>query len=179
MRRDAETKGVSFTIRRATAADSADISALFHRSFTATFGHIYPPEDLAGFLAGCPPERFHGEVLSADYAVFVGVDPSGALLGYCTLGPQELGIPTEGRWWVLRQLYLDEAAKGSGLAQALMRHAFAEARARDVESLYLTVWVENHRARRFYDSLGFEEVGSYAFVVGDTVDDDRILRLKL
>ena len=170
---------MSFTIRRASAADAPAVRDLFHRSFTATFGHIYPPEDLAGFLADCPEERFRAEAVSPDFAVFLGLGPAGELLGYCTLGPQDLGIEPEGRWWVLRQLYLDEAAKGSGLAQALMRQALAEARARAVENLYLTVWVENHRARRFYDAHGFEEVGSYAFVVGSTVDDDRILRLKL
>ncbi len=170
---------MSHCIRRGTAADAAAVSDLFHRSFTATFGHLYPPEDLAGFLEGCPPERFEREAQSADFAIFLGLDESGRLLGYCTLGPQELGIEGEGRWWVLRQLYLDEAAKGSGLAQALMREALAEARSRGVENLYLTVWVENHRARRFYEQHGFEEVGSYAFVVGNTVDDDRILRLKL
>lgn len=170
---------MSFAIRRATAADAAAVCDLFHRSFTATFGHIYPPEDLAGFLAGCPEERFRGEAASPDYAVLVGLDPSGRLLGYCTLGPQDLGIAPEANPWVLRQLYLDEAAKGSGLAQALMRRALAEARSRGVENLYLTVWVENHRARRFYDRHGFEEVGQYSFVVGSTVDDDRILRLKL
>lgn len=170
---------MTFTIRRATVADAAAVSDLFHRSFTATFGHLYPPEDLAGFLEGCPPERFESEAQDADFAVFVGLDAAGQLLGYCTLGPQDLGLEGEGRWWVLRQLYLDEAAKGSGLAQALMREGVAEARARGVENLYLTVWVENHRARRFYEQHGFEEVGSYAFVVGSTVDDDRILRLKL
>lgn len=172
---------MSFALRRATEADAQAVSDLFHLSFTATFGHIYPPEDLAGFLAGCPPERFRAEVLSPDYAVFLGVDPSGALLGYCTLGPQDLGpeLKPEGRWWVLRQLYLDESAKGTGLAQALMQAATDEARRRDYQELYLTVWVENHRARRFYDAHGFEEVGGYAFVVGTTVDDDRILRLTL
>jgi ribosomal protein S18 acetylase RimI-like enzyme len=80
---------------------------------------------------------------------------------------------------VLRQLYLDEEAKGTGLAQALMEAALAEARARGVKELYLTVWVDNHRARRFYERYGFEEVGAYAFVVGSTIDDDRILRLRL
>lgn len=170
---------MSFTIRRASVADAAAISDLFHRSFTATFGHLYPPEDLAGFLAGCPPERFVEEAVSPEYAVFAGLSPDGQLLGYCTLGPQDLGPVTQGRWWVLRQFYLDEAAKGSGLAQALMQSATAEASARGFENLYLTVWVENHRARRFYERHGFEEVGSYAFVVGDTVDDDRILKLAL
>ncbi len=167
-----------FTLRCAVAADAAGISALFHHSFTATFGHIYPPEELAGFLAGCSEARFRGEIDSPDFAVMLG-EADGALMGYCALGPQDLGIQPGGRWWVLRQLYLEEEAKGTGLGQALLERAIEESRARGMDDLYLTVWVENHRARRFYERRGFVEVGQYAFKVGNIVDDDRILRLGL
>jgi L-amino acid N-acyltransferase YncA len=169
----------SFTLRRARSADAPAVRDLFCRSFTATFGHLYPPLELAEWLEGCSPARFHEECGSAAYACFLGEAPDGRLLGYATLGPQDLGLLPDARWWVLRQLYLAEEAKGSGLAHALMAQALAECRARGVAELYLTVWIENHRARRFYEGFGFEEVGSYAFVVGSTVDDDRILRLAL
>ncbi|TPE59446.1 GNAT family N-acetyltransferase [Sandaracinobacter neustonicus] len=175
---------MSFSLRRAGAADAPAVCALFHKSFTATFGHLYPPQELAGFLAGCPVERFRAECTDPEFAVMLGEAADGTPLGYCTLGPYDLQghIPEllEGRrWWVLRQLYLDEPAKGSGLADALMQWAVSEARARQVQDLYLTVWIENHRARRFYERHGFHEVGKYPYVVGNTVDDDRILRLTL
>lgn len=169
---------MTFTLRRAGAADAPAVRTLFCNSFTDTFGHLYPPEELAEFLNGCSEERFRAELASPEFAVMLGVSGD-RLLGYCTLGPQDLGIAMEERSWVLRQLYLDPAAKGTGLAQALMDWALAEARSRSVEALYLTVWVDNHRARRFYERQGFVEVGSYAFQVGSTVDDDRILRLAL
>ena len=35
------------------------------------------------------------------------------------------------------------------------------------------------RARRFYERYGFEEIGRYDFRVGETIDDDRIMRLRL
>ena len=175
---------MSFSLRRAGAADGPAVCALFHKSFTATFGHLYPPEELAEFLRGCSVERFRAECADADYAVMLGEAADGTLLGYCTLGPYDLQhhIPEllEGRrWWMLRMLYLDEAAKGSGLADALMTWAVGEARARQMQDVYLTVWVDNHRARRFYERHGFQEVGKYAYVVVNTVDDDRILRLTL
>lgn len=166
-------------LRRASADDAPIVRDLFCRSFTATFGHIYPPDELAVWLDGCTQDRFRLECESGDHAVFLGLAADGRLLGYVTLGPQDLGIAPDGRAWVLRQLYLDEDAKGSGLAAALMEAALAESRARGFDAIYLTVWVENHRARRFYERYGFEEVGRYAFVVGSTVDDDRILRLRL
>lgn len=39
------------TIRRATVEDAQVLSDLAARTFTETFGHLYPPEDLAAFLA--------------------------------------------------------------------------------------------------------------------------------
>lgn len=176
---DAATSDPAFRLRQATGADAPRVRDLFCRSFAATFGHLYPPHELQEWLAGCTEAQFAVECSSAAYASFLGEDAAGRLLGYVTLGHQHLGIAPAARWWVLRQLYLEEAAKGSGLADALFREAVAEARRRDVAELYLTVWVDNHRARRFYDRRGFEEVGRYAFRVGSTVDDDRILRLCL
>lgn len=170
---------MTFTLCRATGTDAARIGDLFRRSFAATFGYNYPPADLADFLDECTEPSFRAELTDPQFATMIGLDDEAALLGYCTLGPQDLGIAVEPQSWVLRQLYLEERAKGTGLAQDLVRWAIAESRARGLAALYLTVWVENQRARRFYDRLGFVEVGGYAFRVGATVDDDRILKLAL
>jgi RimJ/RimL family protein N-acetyltransferase len=40
----------------------------------------------------------------------------------------------------------------------------------------LSVYVDNHRARRFYERHGFEPVGRYDFMVGSHADEDLILR---
>jgi ribosomal protein S18 acetylase RimI-like enzyme len=170
---------VSFALRRAGPEDAPTVQALFCRSFKATFGHLYPAGDLAEFLDGCRVERFAQELQDAENACMMGIGPDGGLAGYCLLGPMDLPVETVRRWWVLRQLYLEEEAKGSRLADALMAWAVAEARLRGYRELLLTVWIGNHRARRFYERHGFEEVGRYPFRVGSTVDDDRILRLSL
>ena len=60
-----------------------------------------------------------------------------------------------------------------------MDWAIAEARQRGGRYVTLTVYIDNHRARRFYEKYGFEEVGKYVFMVGNHADDDRIMRLKL
>jgi ribosomal protein S18 acetylase RimI-like enzyme len=175
-----QSAGRTLTLRRADAGDAAAVCALFHRSFTATFGHLYPLEDLADFLGGCSEARFASELASPDFAAMLGEGLDGRLVGYCTIGPQDLPVPDNGRRWiVLRQLYLEEEAKGSGLAQALLGWAIDEARSRGFEDIVLTVYVDNHRAWRLYEKAGFVEVGCYAFRVGSRIDDDRILRLAL
>jgi GNAT superfamily N-acetyltransferase len=48
-----------------------------------------------------------------------------------------------------------EAAEGSGVGQALLRHAEAWARHRDYPLLTLNVFAANGRARRFYERAGW------------------------
>jgi RimJ/RimL family protein N-acetyltransferase len=41
------------------------------------------------------------------------------------------------------------------------------------------VFIDNHRARRFYARYGFEQVGTYDFMVGTHADLDLVMRLDL
>ena len=60
-----------------------------------------------------------------------------------------------------------------------MAWVIATARERGAADLFLSVFIDNHRARRFYARYGFEEVGSYAFMVGTHADEDIVMRLGL
>lgn len=164
--------------RNATSADLPAIDALFRESFVATFGHLYAPEDLASFLAQFTPEAWAGEFAQPDLRFRIAENEQG-LAGYCKVS--DLGLParTSARTMELRQLYLAERAKGSGAAQALMEWAIGEARARGAEEMWLSVYIDNHRAKRFYERYGFEDQGRYVFMVGKHEDEDRLMRLVL
>ncbi len=164
--------------RDATAADLPAIDALFRRSFAATFGHLYAPEDLAAFFARFTPESWANEFATPDYAFRVAEDDLG-LAGYAKISALTLPAQTSANALELRQIYLDDRAKGSGAAQALLDWAIDTARTRGAEELWLSVYVDNHRAKRFYERNGFEDMGRYAFMVGAHEDEDRMCRLKL
>lgn len=166
------------TYRDATPADAAAIDALFRESFRATFGHLYAPEDLASFLGRFTVAGWAAELAEPAFAFRVIEDADG-IAGYCKLGPISLPAEPEGPALELRQLYLLDRAKGSGAAQALMDWALATARARGAAELWLSVYIDNHRAKRFYQRYGFEDRGPYAFLVGNHADEDRLMRLAL
>lgn len=166
------------TFRDATPADAAAIDAVFRESFQATFAHLYATEDLAAFLARFTVEGWAAEIADAAFAFRVIEDADG-IAGYCKLGPISLPATPEGPALELRQLYLLDRAKGSGAAQALMDWALATARARGATELWLSVYIDNHRAKRFYERYGFEDQGPYAFMVGNHADEDRLMRLAL
>lgn len=166
------------TLRDATPADAAAIDAVFRESFAATFGHLYAPEDLASFLAGFTVTGWAAELADPGFAFRVIADAAG-IAGYCKLGPISLPATPEGPALELRQLYLLDRAKGTGSAQALMEWAMATARARGAAELWLSVYIDNHRARRFYERYGFEDRGPYVFMVGNHEDEDRLMRRAL
>ena len=164
--------------RDATVGDLAEIDALYRESFVATFGHLYHPADLGAFLDQFTPAAWTHEFTKSGNAFRVAEDDDG-LLGYCHLGPVTLPLEPGAPATELHQLYLAERGKGSGAAQVLMDWAIATARAGDAARIVLSVYIDNHRAQRFYARYGFREIGKNPFRVGDHVDDDRIWSLDL
>lgn len=166
------------TYRDAHPADAALLSDLSRRSFTQTFGHLYRPDDLQAFLTGLSPDAWAAELADPRFRVRLAED-GGAEAGFAKLGPPSLPFESRGRSAELRQLYVLAPWQGTGVAAALMDWAIGRARAGGAEDLYLSVFVDNARAHRFYARYGFERVGTYAFTVGAHEDEDDVMRLKL
>ena len=166
------------TLRTPTIADAETIGDLMATCFTATFGHLYDPADLASFLDGLTPERWRAEIADPAFA-FSLAEEDGRPVGFAKLGPHSLPVTPAGPMIELRQLYLVAGQQGSGLAARMMDRVIATARDRGAGELFLSVYVDNHRARRFYERYGFEEIGVYTFMVGNHADEDHLMRLQL
>lgn len=169
-------------IAPARADDAEALSRFAETAFVDTFGHLYDPADLAAFLADWnPPARIRAQIADPAWTIGLVRDAGGAIAGFAKLGPIDFALP-EGQpaddATELHQLYVGEAAKGTGVAAALMQWSIAWARER-AAILYLSVFTENPRAQAFYRRYGFVDVGRNAFRVGNHIDEDRIWRLDL
>lgn len=168
------------TVRyRAAVPDDAErLAALFHDCFRDTFGHLYDPRDLALFLGGHTAGHWRDQLECNEFAVRL-VEEGDKLVGFIKLGPVKLPVEPAGKAVELRQFYVLGPWQGSGIARELLDWATAETRRRGADQLYLSVFTENHRARRFYARHGFEDVGPCVFMVGNQADEDVIMRLAL
>ena len=164
--------------RDATEADLPAVDCIFRQTFCDTFAHLYREEDLAAFLDNFTPQAWSDEFADPRYRFRVA-EVDGEIVGFVKLGPSALPVETDKRAVELRQIYVLEEHHGSGIAAALSDWAIREARRQGFEELYLTVYVDNHRARRFYERYGFEAVGRYDFMVGSQADEDIIMRKAL
>lgn len=161
--------------RAAKLGDAAPLRALFAESFIETFGHLYRSSDLQEFLDSNSMEKWESNLSDPQAAIRVA-ETSGELAGFVELAPKKLPYETSVAAIELRRLYLKSSAHGRGIADELMQWALREAARRGARELVLSVFVDNHRARRFYERYGFEAVGKYDFMVGSHADEDLILR---
>jgi len=164
--------------RDATLADAAALDRIFDTVFCDTFGHIYRAEDLEAFLTSFSFADWQAQLGDPAFAARIA-EADGEPVGYVKLGPMKLPLETPRPAILLDQLYVLKDHHGAGIAHVLMAWAFDEAGRRGAEELYLTVFIDNHRARRFYDRLGFGAVGRYDFMVGSHADEDIIMRKAL
>jgi GNAT superfamily N-acetyltransferase len=169
---------MTIAYRDAIPADAAALDRLFETSFCDTFAHLYRPEDLEAFLSSFGVADWEEQLEDPAFACRIA-EAHGAPVGYVKLGPLELPVEEDRPALLLDQLYILKAYHGVGIAHALMDWTLEEARRRGANRLYLTVYVDNHRARRFYDGYGFEPVGRYDFMVGSHADEDIIMRKLL
>ncbi|MEP6983587.1 MAG: GNAT family N-acetyltransferase [Sphingomicrobium sp.] len=166
------------TYRDATRADAATLDRIFDTVFCDTFAHLYSAENLNAFLSSFSVANWEAQLDDPAFACRIA-EVDGIPVGYAKLGPLKLPVEEDSPALLLDQLYILKDYHGVGIAHALMDWTLDEANRRGATRLYLTVFVDNHRARRFYDRYGFEAVGRYDFMVGNHADEDIIMRKTL
>jgi len=164
--------------RDAVPADAIALAKLGADSFTQTFGHLYKPADLRLFLENHTVTAWAEELANPAFAVRVA-QIEDALIGFAKLGPAQLPFTPESGAIELRQLYVLGPWQGAKVGGDLMEWVIATARSCDSNALFLSVFTDNHGARRFYTRRGFEPLSAYKFMVGTHADEDIVMRLAL
>ena len=166
-----------FSIRRATVEDAGAMSRIATDTFVETFGHLYPPEDLAYFLLNTYSPAAQRELLEKDSVAMWLLERNGVAVGHACAGncglPHAEARPGDGE---LKRLYVLREAHNGGWGSKLFDTALAWLQKDGPRTLWIGVWSQNLGAQRFYARYGFERVGEYKFPVGNTLDDEFILR---
>ena len=171
----------SLRFRRATLDDAAPLAAFATHAFIETFGEDNDPEDLREYIESMyGPAQQADEIRDENVATWLVEDGGGALIGYVQLRSKRVPPCVGGERPVeIYRFYVARAAHGTGVAQALMSTAFAQAREWGADVLWLGVWEHNPRAMKFYRKFGFADAGSIDFFVGPDRQTDRVYVLPL
>lgn len=165
------------TIRRAASDDAEALCAIGAETFRDTFGHLYPAADLEAYLA----KAYHTQAARAQLAdsrcATWLLETGGLAIGYVSVGPCGLPHADVGpQCGELHRIYLHRSWQGGGRGTRLIETGLGWLEAEGFAPLWIGVWSGNLGAQKLYRKLGFEKVGEYQFKVGQTRDDEFILR---
>jgi ribosomal protein S18 acetylase RimI-like enzyme len=165
------------TIRRAGLDDAEALAAIGRMTFSDTFAHLYPPEDLAAFLDETHSvARARADLANPAKAAWL-VEAGGEIIGYALVGPCKLPHPAvTANCGELDRIYVLADRQGGGLGSRLLAETLAWLEKDGPRRIWIGVWSENLGAQRLYARHGFEVVGTYEFPVGRVRDHEFILR---
>lgn len=139
-----------------------------------------------GFLLPCPLEETRAfwlalapQVERGERLLFVARDAGGALIGTVQLVPG--GLPNGRHRAEISKMLVHSSARRRGVAQALMRHALARARALGCTLLVLDTCT-GFPAQAMYEKLGFAVTGvvpGYAALPDGTLGAATFMHLRL
>ena len=166
----------TITLRPARADDAGCLAVLGMQVFLDTYcPDGIRPTVAREVLSAFSVEAFEAVLGRPDIGVIVA-ERLGHLIGFAqwTLGtgqPLVRGAtPAE-----LDRLYVQEPHTGRGLGRLLLKAAERDAAACGADTMWLTPWVHNVRALRFYAALGYADLGSTLYCFEDERHENRVL----
>lgn len=164
---------VSFRLARAD--DALCLGVLGTQIFLDT----YATEGLRATLAREVLSQFSTAAVSAllqrPHTRFIVAERAGHLIGYAqlTLGATQAQVPGAAAA-ELDKLYVQQPFLGIGIGAALLRRAEALAAESGMKTLWLTAWVGNARALRFYARQGYRDLGATPYVFENETHENRV-----
>jgi ribosomal protein S18 acetylase RimI-like enzyme len=137
----------SCSVRKATSEDAARVAPLFDK-YRQFYGEPSQPAVAETFLA----ERLGQE----QSILFVAEDEDGTMLGFTQLYPGFSSVRAAATF-VLNDLFVEEQARGRGVARRLVETAEDFVRSRGVLSLSLSTAQDNHAAQQLYRDMGWQQ----------------------
>lgn len=148
----------SFIVRSAEQAELDELAALWHQAWHDAHAQIVPTE-LSRLR---PVEHFRQRIEAALDSTRV-VGPVGVPQGLCVIKSTEL-----------YQLFVARAARGIGVAAALIDEAEARLAGQGVETAWLACAIGNVRAARFYEKRGWRLMGTMVNAAQTVSGDFRL-----
>ena len=168
------------TIRSANQSEFELLSILGRRAFYEAFGGHNDPQDMQAYLdLAFSPDTIRKQLEDPDVIYFIACyqdDPVGYAKLKRNTAPPELN---EKKCVQLERIYALQAYIGKKIGKALMEKCLETAREENFEYMWLGVWQENERAISFYKQWGFEVIGFKQFIIGNEVNDDFVMALKI
>ena len=167
-------------IRKINIDDLETLRNLSIQTFKETFEEVNTEEDMQKYLdENLSLERLKSELENLD-SEFYFIENENKNLGYLKLNFENAQTEkVEENYFEIERIYVLKAFLGQKIGQILFDKAIEIGREKNLEYVWLGVWEENHRAIKFYKKNGFEIFGKHDFVLGEDVQTDLLMKMKI
>lgn len=147
------TRESNLTISRANLDDAHAVAEIHVRTWRSAYASILSPEYLASLSVATRAEMWRKTITSGSPELRLA-KVAGGIRGFICFGPcREDSVPaSEAEIWAI---YVDPQSWGSGIGRELWVHARQAMQEQGFRTCSLWVFPQNHRAIRFYKSVGF------------------------
>ena len=167
-------------IRKINIDDLETLRNLSIQTFKETFEEVNTEEDMQKYLLeNLSIEKLKSELENPN-SEFYFAENNDEILGYLKLNFKDAQTEKlEENHFEIERIYVLKAFLGQKIGQILFDKAIEIGREKNLEYVWLGVWEENHRAIRFYEKNGFEIFGKHDFVLGEDVQTDLLMKMKI
>ena len=167
-------------IKKCSLDDILDLQKIYRQTFFETFSEQNSEENMRIFLdKAYSEEKLKSEIENKESETFLAVENQ-KILGVLKIntGNAETESGLENSLEIQR-IYILKEFKGLGIGTVLMNLAEKKARELGVSFIWLGVWEKNFPAQKFYTDKGFRRFSEHAFVLGDDIQTDFLMKKEL
>jgi len=157
------------SIRKATTNDAHLLASLSIEAFMPAHGHSAPKADISSYIeANFSVENFKKEITNSDFVYYL-IYHSSKVAGFSKIIFNDPNIHiSDNQVTKMERLYLLKEFYGLDIGLKLMNFNSKLAQKKEQRGVWLEVWIENFRAIKFYEKVGFKIVGKANFTVSKT-----------
>ena len=182
-----------FVVRRAEPNDYKAVAEISRKTFYESWRYLYSEEDLQIYMAEVFSEEQIKKDLEAITNIFLLAETDEKIIGYTKLCTDSILSGDNLADWMLillkefsrskamemERLYVLKEYHKQKAGKQLMDESISIARKQDFDWLWLGVSPDNLKAMAFYKSYGFIQVGTKPYKIGNTVDFDYLMKLRI
>lgn len=167
-------------IKKCSLDDILDLQKIYRQTFFETFSEQNSEENMRIFLdKAYSEEKLKSEIEDKESETFLAVENQ-KILGVLKIntGNAETESGLENSLEIQR-IYILKESKGLGIGTVFMNLAEKKARELGVSFIWLGVWEKNFPAQKFFTDKGFRRFSEHAFVLGDDIQTDFLMKKEL
>lgn len=167
-------------IRKASLSDLEIVQEISIQTFTETFAEVNSADNIKNYIQ----ENFNtiqvaSEINNKESAFYLAISGT-KTIGYMKLNfgnaQTEIHSPQA---MEIQRIYVLKAFHGKKIGQVLLNEAIKIGQKAGVDSIWLGVWEENHKAIQFYIKNDFVEFDKHSFTLGNDIQTDLLMELRI